>query len=268
MFKANLSLALPIICLFLAACAGSGNRTDDASGVSGNGGKRVSDAVLEKTFAPAIELYENGNYEEAENSFKDALARAGQSGASAEVLAPYRLAEAKSLLAASRLDSASQVLEEALQSARARWGESEKLYPYYMTRIRILYKGKKFEESQKEALELLGRQEKRLGKDSRVLIETLNLVIAAACAEDRCADTRPYLERQLRLRRKYLGDSHEHVAASLAQLAEIEEQSGNLDRAEELYTEVIKIREKSAPHLLESSRTNLTRIKLKRMDSR
>lgn len=207
--------------------------------------------------------FDNGNYDDAIKRLESELA--SREKASSIALCEYQYLLAKSYLYIDKPEKALLLSERATELARKRWGESPKVVPYIKLNIRILYKQKKFKESQARASELLSFQEKTLGKDSRELIDTLNLVIAAACAEDRCADTEPLLQRQLKLRQEYLGEKHEHVAASYGQLAEIEEKKGHFDKAERLYNKALEIRQEVAPQLVESTQKNLVRLKLKRL---
>lgn len=224
-----------------------------------------------ESFSMPLKHYENGDYEKSIAGFKSGIEKSRSEGVSGDRLIEFRVKLAESYLAEGKRDEAMAVVDEGLaQFDEANLSRERFLLssPLRLLRVRILYKGKKFKEAQGAAADLLKLQERYLGSDSRELIETLNLGIASACAEDRCADTRPMILRQLTLKEKYLGKDHEHVASSLAQLAELEEQAGNFDEAEKLFKRVLAIRTKSAPELVESTRKNLVRLELKRMQGK
>ncbi len=141
---------------------------------------------------------------------------------------------------------------------------SENSYSSNLSQIRTLYRAKKFSQAHKLALQLLQLQEKSEGKDSPALIETLNLVIASACAQDRCKDTTPWLVRQLELRKKNLGENHPHVAVSLCLLGENAESKGNWLKAEQYYQSALELRKKIEPALVEATGRNLDRVNRKR----
>jgi hypothetical protein len=110
---------------------------------------------------------------------------------------------------------------------------------------------------------LLKRQEISEGKDSPYLIETLNLVIASACAGKKCADTTPWLLQLLELRKKVLGPDHPHVAVTLAMLGENAEIKGEFAKAKQYFEKALAIRVKVEPALVEPTRKNLVRIESK-----
>lgn len=129
--------------------------------------------------------------------------------------------------------------------------------------IRREYQVKHFDKANEMALKLLKKQEKQLGKDSPELIETLNLVIASACAGKKCADTTPWLLQMLELRKKVLGPEHPHVAVTLAMLGENAEMKGDLKKARQYYEKALLLRTKVEPSLVEATKRNLVRIDMK-----
>ncbi len=126
--------------------------------------------------------------------------------------------------------------------------------------IRREYQSKHFDKANQMALKLLKEQEARLGGNSPQLIETLNLVIASACAGKKCADTTPWLLQLLELRKKVLGPEHPHVAVTLAMLGENAEMKGDLKKARQYYEKALSIRMKEEPSLVEATKKNLERI--------
>jgi tetratricopeptide (TPR) repeat protein len=136
-------------------------------------------------------------------------------------------------------------------------------YSSAVHRIRQEYQTKHFDKANEMAQRLLKRQEASEGKDSPYLIETLNLVIASACAGKKCADTTPWLQQLLELRAKVLGPDHPHVAVTLAMLGENAEMKGELAKAKQYYKQALAIRIKVEPALVEPTRKNLVRIENK-----
>lgn len=126
--------------------------------------------------------------------------------------------------------------------------------------IRKEYQTRHFDKANEMALKLLKQQEISLGKNSPELIETLNLVIASACAGKKCRDTTPWLLQLLELRKKILGPEHPHVAVSLAMLGENAEMKGDLKKARLYYEKALLIRQKVEPSLVEPTKRNLERI--------
>lgn len=126
--------------------------------------------------------------------------------------------------------------------------------------IRREYQSKNFDKANEMALKLLKEQEIENGKDSPKLIETLNLVIASACAGKKCADTTPWLLQLLELRKKVLGPQHPHVAVTLAMLGENAELKGDLKKARQYYEKALLIRTKVEPSLVDATKQNLVRI--------
>ncbi|MBP7862515.1 tetratricopeptide repeat protein [bacterium] len=129
--------------------------------------------------------------------------------------------------------------------------------------IRREYQTRHFDKANQMARRLLKRQEMKEGKDSPYLIETLNLVIASACAGKKCSDTTPWLLRLLELRKKVLGPDHPHVAVTLAMLGENAEMKGELLKAKQYFEEALAIRTKVERALVEPTRKNLVRIESK-----
>lgn len=136
-------------------------------------------------------------------------------------------------------------------------------YSCEVDQIRQEYQSKNFGKANELAKRLLRHQEAVEGKDSQYLIETLNLVIASACAGKKCADTTPWLQQLLDLRKKLLGPDHPHVAVTLAMLGENAEMKGELAKAKQYYKKALEIRIKVEPALVEPTRKNLVRIENK-----
>ena len=136
-------------------------------------------------------------------------------------------------------------------------------YSLPINSIRQEYQIKHFDKANEMAKKLLRRQEASEGKNSPYLIETLNLVIASACAGNKCADTTPCLLRLLELRKKVLGPDHPHVAVTLAMLGENAEMKGDLAKAKHYFEKALAIRVKVEPALVEPTRKNIVRIESK-----
>ena len=224
---------------------------------------KISALGFSESAKAAFALYDDGQFKKAIPLLEREIKEAEAQGVSKEALSKYQLKVADCYYSIQEYEKALDAVEQAIKNSGLT-GKLE-LSDYLKLKSRVLYKMKRFKEAEKTAQRLLKIQESRLGADSFELIETLNLIIAASCAEDRCADTEPLILRQLALREKHLGNEHEHVAASLGMLAELKEKKGELKEAEKLYRKALQIRRKSSPHLVESSEKNILRIELKRL---
>ncbi len=147
-------------------------------------------------------------------------------------------------------------------SASAALAQGDK-YSATIHSIRREYQTRHFDKANEMAQKLLKRQVISEGKDSPYLIETLNLVIASACAGKKCADTTPWLLQLLELRKKVLGPDHSHVAVTLAMLGENAEMKGELAKSKQYFEKALAIRVKVEPALVEPTRKNLVRIESK-----
>ncbi|MGD9681858.1 MAG: tetratricopeptide repeat protein [Candidatus Obscuribacterales bacterium] len=210
---------------------------------------------------------DEGQTEQAALSLSSGLEQAAKEGAPEKGLGRYRLLLTRCYIVQGKIDEADRESSLAFQSAQKLYGkESPELVPYLLARSRVAYRKGDFAQSRNRALDALSIQEKSQGKESKDQIDTIDLIVSAACADDRCADTEPYLERQLALRKKFLGEDHPHVASSLCLLGELAEKKNQLEEAEKYYSEALAIREKSAKELVESTRKNLVRLHLKKLD--
>lgn len=210
---------------------------------------------------------DSGQTEQATLSLASGLEQAAKEGIPEKDLGRYRLLLTRCYTVQGKIDEADAESSRALESARKSYGkESPELLPFLLARSRVAYRKGDFAQSRSRALEALSIQEKSQGKESKDEIETINLIVSAACADDRCADTQPYIERQLALRRRFLGADHPHVASSLCLLGELAEKKNQLEEAEKYFSEALAIREKSAKELVEGTRKNLVRLHLKKLD--
>ncbi|MBZ0189145.1 MAG: hypothetical protein K8F91_23070, partial [Candidatus Obscuribacterales bacterium] len=159
----------------------------------------------------AEQYFENGQMEKASENLSAGLEIARHEKVPEKELCPYLLSLSRCYLTQGKTDEAALVSRQALCAARDKFGlESMALVPYLLQESRAKYKMKDFQASQESALKALCLQEKNLGQDAEELIETFNLIVSAACADDHCVDTEPYIKRQLDLRRRYLGSEHPH----------------------------------------------------------
>lgn len=210
---------------------------------------------------------DRGQTEQATLCLASGLEQAVKEGIPEKDLGRYRLLLTRCYTVQGKIAEADAESSRALDSARKLYArESPELLPYLLARSRVAYRKGDFAQSRSRALEALSIQEKSHGKESQDQIETINLIVSAACADDRCADTEPYVKRQLALRRKYLGADHPHVASSLCLLGELAEKKNQLEEAEKYFSEALAIREKTARELVEGTRKNLVRLHLKKLD--
>lgn len=144
--------------------------------------------------------------------------------------------------------------------------DNELLIPIYKQIAKLHYRKKNFVEAGNAAREALRLERSCCEPQSEKLLESLNLVIASACALDRCADTQPWLVEQLEIRKLRLGALHPHVAVSLCLIGEVLEKKGQFKQAEAKYAEALEIRRKSEPELVAQTEKNLLRVREKMKD--
>lgn len=159
---------------------------------------------------------------------------------------------------------ARRAIDNAIGDAALRDGpDSIQLLLAVRESARLYYKDKDLANAEKAAKWALLLEKVNFGEDSEESIETLNIAIAAACAQDRCADTTPLLEQQLLIRRKHLGNDHPHVAVSLSLLGEAAEKKGDFKLALKYFEDALSIRKKKEPQLVALTEKNLERIRQK-----
>ncbi len=141
--------------------------------------------------------------------------------------------------------------------------DNEMLIPIYKQIGKLHYRKKEFVQAGIAAREALRLERSCCEPQSEKLLESLNLVIASACALDRCADTQPWLVEQLEIRKLRLGADHPHVAVSLCLIGELLEKKGQWKEAEAKYLEALDIRRKSEPALVAQTEKNLLRVREK-----
>jgi len=205
---------------------------------------------------------QNRDYKAASELFESAIHQAMTRGVSGVRVAPVYLANAQAEIELGNLQEATFLLDGAIREAQKDGGKnSEQLIPIYKERWKLFYRQKKFVDAQREAKEALRLERNCCEPGSERLLDSLNLVIASACAQDRCADTGPYLEEQLQIRREHLGKEHPHVAVSLCLLGELAEKKQQWKEAEARYIEALAIRKKAEPQLVAQTEKNLTRVR-------
>jgi len=205
---------------------------------------------------------QRGNIEKARELFQKGIDKGKSAGANGVQLAPVYLDLSRAELLANNDQAARTAVDAALQSALAGGGkDSEQLIPIYKESASQFYGKKQFVESLAAAKEALRLERNCCEPGSDKLLDSLNRVIAATCAQDRCADTAPYLQEQLEIRQKRLGPNHPHVAVSLCLLAEVDEKKGKWKEAETKYLQALEIRKKVEPQLLSQTEKNLVRVR-------
>lgn len=85
--------------------------------------------------------------------------------------------------------------------------------------------------------------EKKYGTYSAQLIAPLNGVIRVTCAADHCADTVPFLNRLLDIRRKNFGPNSKEVPVTLILLGEAYEKQNKFDQARSYFEQAISAQE-------------------------
>lgn len=201
------------------------------------------------------------DYQNAKQFISKGLAEAARQNVDGVVIAPVYLDLAKSCEHLNDPAAARTAVDAALVAARSGGKSNEQLIPIYKESAKLFYRKKDFVNSQAAAHEALRLERECCDAKSDKLLDSLNLCIAAACAQDRCADTGPLLLEQLEIRRQHLGLNHPHVAVSLCLLGELAEKKGRWKEAEERYKEALAIRKKSEPGLVKRTEENLIRVR-------
>lgn len=202
------------------------------------------------------------NNEKAATLFQHGIESGKSAGASGVQLAPIYLELSRAQLALNHDTEARAAIDAGLQSALSSGGkDNEQLIPIYKESASQFYRKQQFAQSLTAAKEALRLERACCEPGSEQLLDSLNRVISATCAQDRCADTEPYLLEQLDIRRKKLGANHPHVAVSLCLLAEVDEKKGRFKEAETKYLEALEIRKKVEPYLVSQTQKNLTRVR-------
>ena len=204
---------------------------------------------------------QEGEYEKAKQFLSMGLAEANSKKIDGVVTAPAYLDLAKTYERLNEPVAARTAVDAALLAANSGGKNNEQLIPIYKESAKLFYRKKDFVNSQVAAHEALRMERDCCDSKSEKLLDSLNLCIAAACAQDRCADTGPLLLEQLEIRRQHLGPNHPHVAVSLCLLGELAEKKGQWKEAENRYIEALAIRKKSEPGLVTRTEENLTRVR-------
>lgn len=206
----------------------------------------------------------NGDEERGMRLIEQGIDAAKKAGANGLQLAPVYLDLAQVEIALNKTDEARAALDAAINDATAAGGgDSEQLIPIYKQSAKLFYRQKDFIKAQAAAKDWLRLERACCEPGSEKLLASMNVAIAAACAQDRCADTGALLTEQLEIRKKHLGAEHPHVAVSLCLLGELAEKKGNWQAAESLYKEALAIRKKVEPNLVSQTEKNLVRVKEK-----
>lgn len=204
---------------------------------------------------------QSGDYERTRQEFEIAIQDARSSGADPVQLAPLYFEKARAEIELKQTAPAERSLDAAVEAALGGGKDNEQLIPIYKERWKLLYRQKQFARAQTDAKEVLRLQRNCCEPGSEGLLDALNLVIASACAQDRCADTSAYLKEQLDIRRAHLGKEHPHVAVSLCLLGELAEKQQHWQEAAKLYGEALDIRKRSEPGLVASTERILSRVR-------
>lgn len=207
---------------------------------------------------------QNGNRQNAEKLFQQGIDEGKKAGASGIKLAPIYLELSRTELALKNDTAARASIDAGIEAALSSGGKNnEQLIPLYKESASQFYRKKQFVESLAAAKEALRLERACCEPGSERLLDSLNKVISATCAQDRCADTAPYLQEQLEIRRTKLGVNHPHVAVSLCLLAEVDEKKGKWKDAESKYLQALEIRKKVEPYLVKATEKNLVRVRAK-----
>ncbi|MBX9666818.1 MAG: tetratricopeptide repeat protein [Candidatus Obscuribacterales bacterium] len=240
-------LSLLSVCLLLASCSQT-NAFDDSL-------RRGRLALQEGRVVDAVSLLQESTNAASSTGIKDQ-----------RVINAY-LDLSNAYVANHEDGKALEALNSAHRIALEFGGKNnELLIPIYKQIAKLHYRKKEFVESGDAAREALRLERSCCEPQSEKLLDSLNLCIASACALDRCADTQPWLEEQLEIRKLRLGAQHPHVAVSLCLIGEILEKKRRWKEAEAKYLEALAIRRKAEPALVAQTEKNLLRVREKIKD--
>lgn len=203
----------------------------------------------------------DGDFKNAQTLLSRGVNEALNDNVSPVVIAPIYLDLGRAESSLKNTDATRAALDAALAAAKSGGEDNEQLIPIYKERWRLNYRRKDFVKAQADAAQALRLERQCCDPKSERLLDSLNMNIAAACAQDRCADTGPLLLEQLEIRREKLGPIHPHVAVSLCLLGELAEKKGQWKEAERRYVEALAIRKRSEPGLVQLTEKNLTRVR-------
>jgi tetratricopeptide (TPR) repeat protein len=203
----------------------------------------------------------NGEEEKAKLFLSKGIEGARYANVDPIVIAPIYLDLSRTETALKNPDGARSAVDAARVAASSGGKDNEQLIPIYKESAKLFYRKKDFVNSQLAAQNALRLERECCDAKSEKLLDSLNLCISAACAQDRCADTGPLLEEQLEIRKEHLGPVHPHVAVSLCLLGELAEKKGQWKEAEARYIEALSIRKKTEPGLVKQTEKNLVRVR-------
>ncbi|MEM8806568.1 MAG: tetratricopeptide repeat protein, partial [Cyanobacteria bacterium P01_G01_bin.38] len=212
----------------------------------------------------AIELYQQGNYAEAEPLLQRALQIREQSlGDSHPDVAASLNNLAVLYYSQGNYAEAEPLYQRALQIREQSLGDSHPNVAQSLNNLAELYR----DQGNYAEAELLYRRslqilEQVLGDSHPDVAISLNNLALLYQAQGNYAEAEPLYRRSLQIREQVLGDSHPNVAQSLNNLALLYHDQGNYAEAEPLFRRSLQIREQSLGDSHPDVATNLHNLAL------
>src|SRR5579883_468054 len=178
----------------------------------------------QSTLRQAESIEKREDYKESRKLYEQAIEQAKSSGVADLELNSAYIELARVCQLEGDHETARNVIDAALERSRKTCGEnSPRLASLLRASAELHYKQHDLEQAEAQARQLLTIEKSEPDPDKMALIDTINLIISAACARDRCIDTEPLVKEQLELRRQLYGSEHPQVAVSFALMGEIAE---------------------------------------------
>lgn len=126
---------------------------------------------------------------------------------------------------------AEKLFKQSVEQAAAFGNTDQRLIASMMELAALYKKQRKLIAARDVLVRVLPLKESLYGKESPELIPTLNAIIAAGCAADRCYDGIPYLKRLLAIRQKAYGKDSKDIPVTLLLIGEAYEKQNKFDLA-------------------------------------
>lgn len=195
--------------------------------------------VAEAAFFLGNVFYDQGQYREAAEAYKESLENAGED---ATILSKLGIA----LLDTADLQGAGLNLKRALELNEKILGAEHPDVAISLNNLAELYR---IQGRYTDAMLLLKRalriREKILGADHPDMANSLNSLAALYQSQGQYSDAKPLYQRALMIQEKTLGPDHTDVATTLNNLAALYFTQGQYSDAEPLYQRALSVREKA-----------------------
>ena len=215
---------------------------EEAQATLRHAGQRSTPILAQSAEDLATLLYEQGEYEAAEQWSREALAiRVQRRREDPEQLSMSLLNLAQVLTMRGQAEEAEPLYLEGLDLDR-QTGNDELLATHLSAYGVFLYRSTRYDEALSVGEEALRLQRSLYGAE-HTLVATSLLNVSAAHTELGDYKTAETLLREcLDIRRKLLGDRHPYVATALNNLGNLLQKAGRLDESEQVHRQVLAIR--------------------------